>query len=62
MNSIFKIKSSEEFLEHALNTYEYQIQHCKVYKEYVERLNLGWDVSILNQTTIPAWQGSIEQQ
>jgi hypothetical protein len=39
MNSIFKIKSSEEFLEHALNTYEYQIQHCKVYKEYVERLN-----------------------
>lgn len=33
-----------------------------VYREYVERLNLGWDVSILNQTTIPAWQGSIEQQ
>jgi uncharacterized protein YlxW (UPF0749 family) len=33
-----------------------------VYREYVDRLNLGWDVSILNQTTIPAWQGSIEQQ
>jgi uncharacterized protein YlxW (UPF0749 family) len=33
-----------------------------LYREYVERLNLGWDVSILNQTTIPAWQGSIEQQ
>jgi uncharacterized protein YlxW (UPF0749 family) len=33
-----------------------------LYKEYVERLNLGWDVSILNQTTIPAWQGSIEQR
>ena len=32
-----------------------------LYREYVERLNLGWDVSILNQTTIPAWQGSIEQ-
>jgi uncharacterized protein YlxW (UPF0749 family) len=33
-----------------------------LYREYVERFNLGWDVSILNQTTIPAWQGSIEQQ
>ena len=33
-----------------------------LYREYVERLNLGWDVSILNQVTIPAWQGSIEQQ
>lgn len=31
-----------------------------LYREYVKRLNLGWDVSILNQTTIPAWQGSIE--
>jgi uncharacterized protein YlxW (UPF0749 family) len=33
-----------------------------LYREYVERLDLGLDVSILNQTTIPAWQGSIEQQ
>jgi uncharacterized protein YlxW (UPF0749 family) len=33
-----------------------------LYREYVEQFNLGWDVSILNQTTIPAWQGSIEQQ
>jgi uncharacterized protein YlxW (UPF0749 family) len=33
-----------------------------LYREYVQRLNLGWDVSILNQVTIPAWQGSIEQQ
>ena len=32
-----------------------------LYREYVDRLNLGWDVSILNQTTIPAWEGSIEQ-
>ena len=31
-----------------------------IYREYVDRLNLGWDVSILNQTTIPAWQGSID--
>ena len=33
-----------------------------LYREYVERFNLGWDVSILNQTTIPAWQGLIEKQ
>lgn len=33
-----------------------------LYLEYVERLNLGWDVSILNQTTIPAWEGLIEQR
>jgi uncharacterized protein YlxW (UPF0749 family) len=32
-----------------------------LYREYVERFNLGWDVSILNQSTIPAWQVSIEQ-
>jgi uncharacterized protein YlxW (UPF0749 family) len=32
-----------------------------LYREYVDRLNLGWDVAILNQTTIPAWEGSIEQ-
>jgi uncharacterized protein YlxW (UPF0749 family) len=31
-----------------------------LYREYVNRFNLGWKVSILNQTTIPAWQGSIE--
>jgi uncharacterized protein YlxW (UPF0749 family) len=31
-----------------------------IYREYVKRLNLGWDVSILNKTTIPGWQGSIQ--
>jgi uncharacterized protein YlxW (UPF0749 family) len=31
-----------------------------LYREYVKRLNLGWDVSILNKTTIPGWQGSIQ--
>jgi uncharacterized protein YlxW (UPF0749 family) len=31
-----------------------------LYREYVNRFNLGWKVSILNQTTILAWQGSIE--
>ncbi len=33
-----------------------------LYREYVDRLNLGYDVSIINQTTVPAWKGSIEQQ
>jgi uncharacterized protein YlxW (UPF0749 family) len=33
-----------------------------LYREYVKQFNLGWNVSILNKTTIPAWQGSIEQQ
>jgi len=31
-----------------------------LYREYVNRFNLGWKVSILNQTTIPAWQGTID--
>lgn len=33
-----------------------------LYREYVNRFNLGFDVSIINQVTIPAWKGSIEQQ
>ncbi len=32
-----------------------------LYREYVIRFNLGFDVSINNQVTIPAWKGSIEQ-
>ncbi len=31
----------------------------QVYKEYVDRLGLGWKESILNSTTVPAWEGSI---
>ena len=34
----------------------------EIYREYVDRYNLGFDVSIINRTTIPAWKGSIEQQ
>ncbi len=30
----------------------------QIYRQYVDKLGLGWKVSILNQTTIPAWQGS----
>ena len=30
----------------------------QIYRQYVNKLGLGWKVSILNQTTIPAWQGS----
>jgi len=31
----------------------------QVYKEYVDRLGLGWKESIVNSTTVPAWEGSI---
>ncbi len=31
----------------------------QIYREYVDTLNLGWQVKILNQTTLPAWQGAI---
>lgn len=31
----------------------------KVYKEYVDKLGLGWKVAIINQTTLSEWQGSI---
>ena len=31
----------------------------KIYKEYVDKLGLGWKVAILNKTTLPEWQGSI---
>lgn len=32
-----------------------------LYREYVDRFNLGFDISIMNEVTIPAWKGSIEQ-
>ena len=32
-----------------------------LYREYVDRFNLGFDISIINEVTIPAWKGSIEQ-
>lgn len=31
-----------------------------LYRQYVDQFDLGWNVAILNKTTIPAWQGSIE--
>ena len=30
-----------------------------IYKEYVDKLGLGWKVAIINQATLPEWQGSI---
>ena len=33
----------------------------KLYKQYVDKLGLGWKVTIDNQATLPAWQGSIGQ-
>lgn len=32
-----------------------------LFREYVDRFNLGFDISIINEVTIPAWKGSIEQ-
>ena len=32
-----------------------------VYKQYVDKLGLGWNVTINNRATLPAWQGSIGQ-
>ena len=31
-----------------------------LYREYVDRFNLGWKVAILNKTTISSWQGALE--
>lgn len=31
----------------------------QTYKQYVERLNLGWKVNVLNEITLPAWEGSV---
>jgi uncharacterized protein YlxW (UPF0749 family) len=31
----------------------------QIYREYVDRLGLGWKVKILNSTTLPQWQGSL---
>lgn len=32
-----------------------------LYKQYVDKLGLGWKVTIDNNATLPAWQGSIGQ-
>lgn len=31
----------------------------QTYKQYVERVNLGWKINVINETTLPAWQGSV---
>lgn len=31
----------------------------KAYREYVEKVNLGWKTNVLSETTLPAWQGSV---
>lgn len=31
----------------------------KTYKQYVERVNLGWEINVFAQTTLPAWEGSV---
>jgi uncharacterized protein YlxW (UPF0749 family) len=31
----------------------------QAYKQYVERLNLGWKINLFTETTLPAWEGSV---
>lgn len=31
----------------------------QTYKQYVERVNLGWKINVINEITLPAWQGSV---
>ena len=31
----------------------------KTYRQYVERVNLGWEVNVFNEYTLPAWEGSL---
>ena len=31
----------------------------KTYKQYVERVNLGWEINVFGEYTIPAWAGSL---
>ncbi len=31
----------------------------QVYRQYVDRLGLGWKETIINSATVPAWEGSI---
>lgn len=31
----------------------------QTYQQYVDRVNLGWKVNVLNETTLPAWVGSV---
>jgi len=33
----------------------------QVYKQYVDLLGLGWKVKILQEVTIPAWQGALSR-
>ena len=31
----------------------------KTYKQYVDRVNLGWEINVFGEYTIPAWGGSL---
>lgn len=31
----------------------------KTYRQYVDRVNLGWEVNVFNDYTLPAWEGSL---
>ena len=31
----------------------------KTYRQYVEKVNLGWKINVLSEVTLPAWEGSV---
>jgi len=31
----------------------------KTYRQYVDRVNLGWKINVLSEITLPAWEGSV---
>jgi uncharacterized protein YlxW (UPF0749 family) len=31
----------------------------KTYRQYVDRVNLGWKINIFSEITLPAWEGSV---
>lgn len=48
----FEIKTEDDFNQHCLDTYRFQSQHCKVYRDYVRLLGREKD-SIQHYTEIP---------
>ncbi len=48
----FEIKTEDDFNQHCLDTYQFQSQHCKVYRDYISLLGREKDL-IQHYTDIP---------
>ncbi|HIP32885.1 MAG TPA: acyl transferase [Crocinitomicaceae bacterium] len=53
INKIFSIASDEDFEKVALEVYAYQIEHCKVYRDFVHQLNWKTPTSIKEIPFLP---------